>query len=70
MMMVTSLDLAGVTDDPPRGALKNYTRDVRSLAHRFLEHCELFEHPFIVRGKDVGAHVQSCLSDLLRTQQR
>jgi SRSO17 transposase len=40
------------------------------MAHRFLDHCEMFEHHFIVRGKDVGAHARTYLSGLMGTQRR
>ena len=32
--------------------------------------CEMFEHHFIIRGKDVGAHARSYLGGLLDTQPR
>lgn len=40
------------------------------MAHRFMECCEMFEHHFIVRGKDVIRHAQHYLSGLLGTQRR
>jgi SRSO17 transposase len=49
---------------------KNDTQGVRCLSHRFIEFCEMFEHHFIVRGKDVGSHARSYLSGLMGTQRR
>ncbi len=43
---------------------------VRCLSHRFIEFCEMFQHHFIVRGKDVGSHARSYLSGLMGTQRR
>ena len=56
---------------PARGALKkNDAIDVRSMAGRFVDHCQMFEHHFIVRGKDVIRHAQHYLTGLLGTQRR
>ncbi|MBC8040940.1 MAG: hypothetical protein H7Y06_10385 [Opitutaceae bacterium] len=41
-----------------------------SLGRCFVEHCEMFEHHFMVSGKDVGAHARSYLSGLMGTQGR
>lgn len=40
------------------------------MAHRFMEWCEMFEHHFIVRGKDVAQHAEHYLSGLLGIQRR
>ncbi len=40
------------------------------MARRFKDHCQMFEHHFIVRGKDVVRHAQHYLSGLLGVQRR
>ena len=40
------------------------------MAGRFVDYCQMFEHHFIVRGKDVIRHAQHYLTGLLGTQRR
>lgn len=40
------------------------------MAHRFVIFCQMFEHHFIVRGKDLGRHARHYLTGLLGTQRR
>lgn len=40
------------------------------MARRFVDCCKMFEHHFVVRGKDVAQHARHYLSGLLGTQRR
>jgi len=40
------------------------------MARRFVDCCKMFEHHFVVRGKDVTQHARHYLSGLLGTQRR
>ncbi len=40
------------------------------MAGRFVDYCQMFEHHFIVRGKDVIRHARHYLTGLLGTQRR
>jgi SRSO17 transposase len=40
------------------------------MASRFVDYCQMFEHHFIVRGRDVIRHARHYLGGLLGTQRR
>jgi len=40
------------------------------MARRFVDCCQMFEHHFVIRGKDVIRHAQHYLSGLLGVQRR